>query len=161
MQVVAEPHKLVVWSSRWYLIAFSQGQHSWHAYRLDRMSDLRLPGWRFKPRDFPADDVTRFIQLQPDRGDASDAWPCIGTVRMDCPVALVAKWAPGGASIESIDESTTRITMGAWSWSGLLGLLCTFGCDFVVEGPSELAKSALRMSTRLARSSNAESQGDE
>lgn len=152
--VVAEPHKLVVWSGRWHLIAFDQGQQSWHAYRLDRMTDLRSPGWRFSPREFPAGDVTSFIQLQPDRGDSSDSWPCVGTVRMDCPVALVAKWAPCGASIESIDARTTRITMGAWSWAGLLGLLATFACEFVIEGPAELAEAATAMSARLGRASS-------
>jgi predicted DNA-binding transcriptional regulator YafY len=149
--VVAEPHKLVVWSGRWYLIAYNQREHSWHAYRLDRISDLRLPGWRFTPHEFPEDDVTRFIQLQPDRGDTLDSWPCLGTVRMNCPVELVAKWAPGGANIESIDDRTTRITMGAWSWAGLLGLLATFDSDFVVEGPPQLAATATRMAGRLTQ----------
>ncbi|WP_447001991.1 helix-turn-helix transcriptional regulator [Saccharothrix isguenensis] len=153
VEVVAEPHKLVVWSGRWYLIAFSQRQDSWHAYRLDRINDLRLPGWRFRPREFPSDDVTRFIQLQPDRGDNTDSWPCRGTVRMDCPVELVAKWAPGGANIECIDDRTTRITMGAWSWGGLLGLLATFDSDFVIEGPPELAEAAMRISERLDKAS--------
>ncbi|MGX5694225.1 helix-turn-helix transcriptional regulator [Dermacoccus abyssi] len=152
--VIAEPHRLVVWSGRWYLIAFNQRQHSWHAYRLDRISDLRSPGWRFTPREFPEDSVARFIQLQPDRGDATDSWPCRGTVRMDCPVDLVAKWAPGGANIESIDNDTTRISMGAWSWAGLLGLLATFDCEFVVEEPPELASEAARVADRLRRAGN-------
>lgn len=151
LPVVAEPHKLVVWSGRWYLIAYNQRQHSWHAYRLDRISDLHAPGWRFTPREFPEDDLTRFIQHQPDRGDATDAWPCRGTVSMDCPVELVAKWLPGGADIESIDDKTTRISMGAWSWAGLLGLLATFDRDFVIEDPPELAEAATRIADRLQR----------
>ncbi len=149
---VVEPYKLVVWSGRWYFIGYDQRERSWLSYRLDRVENLHVPGWRFTPRQFPADDVTAFIQLQPDRGDDSDAWPCRGTVRMDCPVELVAKWAPGGANLAAIDESTTRITMGAWSWAGLLGLLCTFSCDFVIEGPPELTAAAGEMSRRLARS---------
>lgn len=152
LPVVAEPHKLVVWSGRWYLIAFDQHQHSWQAYRLDRISKLRSPGWRFTPREFPSADLTAFVQLQPDRGDTADSWPCRGTVRMDCRVELVAKWAPGGANIEPVDGRTTRITMGAWSWAGLLGLLATFDSDFVIEGPPELAQAASRISERLARS---------
>ncbi|MDJ0362320.1 WYL domain-containing protein [Rhodococcus sp. H29-C3] len=152
-QVVAEPHKLVVWSGRWYLIAYGQREESWHAFRLDRVRNIGLPGWRFRPREFPEDDVTRFVQLQPDRGDLNDAWPCRGTVRMVCPVELVAKWAPGGANIESIGEETTRITMGAWSWSGLLGLLATFGCNFVVEEPAELAEAAAVIARRMTHAS--------
>lgn len=151
LPVVAEPYKLVVWSGRWYLIAHNQRDHSWHAYRLDRISDLHSPGWRFKPHEFPEEDLTRFIQLQSDRGDATDAWPCRGTVRMDCPVEVVARWLPGGASIESIDDKITRIRMGAWSWAGLVGLLSTFDCDFVVEDPPELAEAAAKIANRLTR----------
>ena len=151
VRVVAEPHKLAVWSGRWYLIAYDQRRQTWQAYRLDRISDLSRPGWRFRPHEFPEVDIARFIQLQPDRGDATDSWPCRGTVRMTCPVDLVAKWAPGGANIEFVDERTTRISMGAWSWSGLLGLLATFGCDFVIEDPPELARAARRTAARLAR----------
>lgn len=151
--VVAEPHKLVVWSGRWYLIAYSQHQHSWHAFRLDRVSGLSLPGWGFKPREFPEDDVTNFVQMHPDRGDTDDSWPCLGTVRMVCPVKVVAKWAPGGANLESIDEQTTRITMGAWSWAALLGLLATFDSDFVIESPPELAEAANHIAHRLTRAS--------
>lgn len=154
LNVVAEPHKLVVWSGRWYLIAFSQRQKSWHAFRLDRMQRLRSPGWRFTPREFPADDVSRFIQLQPGRGDNADAWPCRGTVVMDCPVELVARWAPGGANVESVDERLTRITMGAWSWAGILGLLATFGADFAVENPPELARAAHKMANRLDKAAH-------
>ncbi|MGL5864479.1 MAG: helix-turn-helix transcriptional regulator [Dermatophilaceae bacterium] len=147
--VVAEPHKLVVWSGRWHLVAYNQRELSWHAYRLDRISEPHFPGWRFTPHEFPEGNLARFIQLQPDRGDATDSWPCRGTVRMDCPVELVATWAPGGATVESIDDRTTRISMGAWSWAGLLGLLATFDSDFVVEEPDELAEAAGRMAGRL------------
>ncbi|MFB8034232.1 helix-turn-helix transcriptional regulator [Streptomyces sp. NPDC056004] len=148
-EVLAEPHRLVVWSGRWYMVAYDQHRNSWHAYRLDRIGNLVPTAWRFGWRDAPEADITRFVQSQPDRGDTPDTWPCWGTVLMECPAALVAKWAPGAASFEAVDERITRIRMGAWSWSGLIGFLVTFNCRFTVEGPPELAKAAREVMGRL------------
>ncbi|MFF9909455.1 helix-turn-helix transcriptional regulator [Streptomyces sp. NPDC013457] len=148
-EVLAEPHRLVVWSGRWYMVAYDQRGCSWHAYRLDRIEQPAPTGWRFAQRDVPEGDITRFVQSQPDRGDTSDTWPCWGTVLMECPVALVAKWAPGAASCEAIDERITRIRMGAWSWSALIGFLVTFDCRFTVESPPELAEAARRVMGRI------------
>jgi len=108
-------------------------------------------GWRFSPRKFPEADITRFVQNQPDRGDTADSWPCFGTVLMQCPSALVAKWAPGTVSHEAIDENTTRIHVGAWSWPGVIGFLITFDCPFTVESPPELAEAARKVVNRLER----------
>ncbi|MFF0298551.1 helix-turn-helix transcriptional regulator [Kitasatospora sp. NPDC004614] len=149
-EVLAEPHRLVVWSGRWYLVAYDQRRNSWHTYRLDRIGQLASTAWRFGPREVPETDLASFVQSQPDRGDTADTWPCWGTVLMECPATLVAKWAPGAASFEAVDERTTRIRMGAWSWSGILGFLVTFDCPFTVEGPPELAEAARRLIGRLA-----------
>ncbi|MEV4316699.1 WYL domain-containing protein [Actinocrispum sp. NPDC049592] len=148
-EVVVEPHRLVVWSGRWYLVGYDQRGKSWHAYRLDRISDLASTSWGFSQRDMPDKDITRFVQNQPDRGDAADSWPCYGTVLMECPAHLVAKWAPGIASFEAVDERLTRIHMGAWSWAALIGFLVTFACPFKVEGPPELADAARRITKRV------------
>ncbi|MER5851351.1 hypothetical protein ABT126_31105 [Streptomyces sp. NPDC002012] len=68
---------------------------------------------------------------------------------MECPATLVAKWAPGAASFEAIDERITRIQMGAWSWPTLIGFLVIFNCRFTVEGPPELAEAAREVVGRL------------
>ncbi|MER6445320.1 helix-turn-helix transcriptional regulator [Streptomyces venezuelae] len=148
-EVLAEPHRLVVWSGRWYMVAYDQRGCSWRAYRLDRIEQPAPTGWRFTRREVPEQDVTRFVQSQPDRGDSPDSWPCWGTVLMECPAELVAKWAPGAASFEAVDERITRIRMGTWSWSALIGFLVTFGCRFTVESPPELAEAARRVMGRI------------
>lgn len=150
-EVLAEPHRLVVWSGRWYVVAYDQHRNSWRAYRLDRITHLAPTAWRFGRREVPDADITRFVQSQPDRGDTSDTWPCWGTVLMECPEALVAKWAPGAASFEAVDERITRIRMGAWSWSALIGFFVTFDRPFTVEGPPELAEAAREVAGRLDR----------
>ena len=150
-RVTAEPYRVVVWSGRWHLVAYDQQRDRWRSFRVDRLRDLRLPGWRFARREPPADDVLTFVQQQPGRGDPADAWPCTGTVVMDCPAPLVARWAPAGASVEVVDAERSRIIMGAWSWAGLVGLLLTFDADFVVEGPRELDEACAALGTRLER----------
>ncbi|MFB6814131.1 helix-turn-helix transcriptional regulator [Streptomyces sp. NPDC056347] len=148
-EVLAEPHRLVVWSGRWYLVAYDQRADSWHTYRLDRIGQLAATAWRFGRREVPEEDIAGFVRSQPDRGDTADTWPCWGTVLMECPATLVARWAPGAASFEAVDERITRIRMGAWSWPALIGFLVTFDCRFTVEGPPELAEAARRVIGRL------------
>lgn len=60
---------------------------------------------------------------------------------------LVARWAPGGSVVEHVSPTQTRITVGAWSWAGVAGLLATFDTDLDEVEPNEL-KDACRTLAR-------------
>lgn len=83
-----------------------------------------------------------------DRGDTPAAWQCLGTALMDLPADVVARWAPGGSVIEHVTEGQSRITLGAWSWAGIAGLLATFDADIHDVVPEELRAACRTIARR-------------
>ncbi|MFB1047969.1 helix-turn-helix transcriptional regulator [Streptomyces chrestomyceticus] len=146
-----EPHHLVMWSGRWYLVAWDVERSHWRTFRVDRIAPHAPTGLRFAPRDLPGADVTAFVVGQLDRGDAPDQWACHGEVILDAPAAVVARWAPGGAVVEEAGPGRCRLGLGAWSWPGLAALIGTFACDIEVIGPPELAAACEELAHRYAK----------
>ena len=153
--LVVEPHHLVLWAGRWYLVAHGLGtQSDWAVYRLDRVHPLDPTGTGFERRDDANFDVARLVRSTWDRGDTVAQWPCTAVVVMDLPADLVAQWLPGGAVVEPITPAQCRVTLGAWSWSGVIGLLATFGADIEVVEPPELHKELRAIGDRLSRAAH-------
>ncbi|MBD7949550.1 helix-turn-helix transcriptional regulator [Oerskovia rustica] len=50
----AEPHHLVTWGGRWYLVAWDLERQDWRTFRVDRMTPRTPTGPRFAPRELPA-----------------------------------------------------------------------------------------------------------
>ncbi|MEU2791596.1 WYL domain-containing protein [Streptomyces sp. NPDC007100] len=145
-----EPHHLVVWSGRWYLVAWDLERSGWRTFRVDRITPHAPTGVRFTPRELPGADVTAFVVGQHDRGDTPGQWPCHGEVILDLPASVVARWAPGGAVVEEIAPDRCRLALGAWSWTGLAALTGTFACDIEVLGPPELKAACAELARRYA-----------
>lgn len=133
-----EPHHLVMWAGRWYLVAYHLTTQAWGIYRLDRMHTPSNTGVPFQRREPPIPNVAQFVMTSHDRGDTPASWQCLGTALMELPAPTVARWAPGGSVVEYVTPSQTRITLGAWSWAGIAGLLATFDADLSQIEPSEL-----------------------
>ncbi|MFH8350346.1 helix-turn-helix transcriptional regulator [Streptomyces sp. NPDC018045] len=146
-----EPHHLVMWSGRWYLVAWEVERCRWRTFRADRITPHTPTGRRFTPRELPGADVTAFVVGQFDRGDTPDQWACHGEVILDAPAAVVARWAPGGAVVEEVGPDRCRLGLGAWSWPGLAALIGTFGCDIEVIGPPELTAACEELAHRYAK----------
>ena len=146
-----EPHHLVVWAGRWYLVGFDPDDQVWRVLRVDRLHLHRSGGRPFTVRDLPGGDVARFVMTTHDRGDTPAAWQCTGTVRMALPPETVARWAPGGSVVEYLDAGHTRLTIGAWSWAGVAGVLSTFDADLSEVEPPELVDAFRAMARRWHR----------
>jgi WYL domain len=86
-----EPHHVITWNGRWYLIAWDLDRDDWRTFRAHRIA-LRTPnGPRFTPRSLPGKDLTAYVtSVFRGSGDASGNWPCQGTVILDLPAATVA-----------------------------------------------------------------------
>ena len=145
-----EPHHLVVWGGRWYLVAWDLVRSDWRTFRVDRIEPRSPSGPPFTPRTVPGGDVTEFVTGQLDRGDPPGHWACRGEVLLDAPAALIARWAPGGAIVEELGPGRCRLILGAWSWVGLAALIGTFGCDIEVVGPPELDEACAELARRYA-----------
>jgi predicted DNA-binding transcriptional regulator YafY len=157
-----EPHHLVMWAGRWYLVAYTltngsspyhQVSQGWGIHRLDRIHPHHPTGTPFRRRELPAPDVAHYVMTSYDRGDTPARWQCLGTALMDLPPDVVARWAPGGSVIEYVAPTQTRITLGAWSWAGIAGLLATFDADMTIVEPDELKTACRTLALRCHRAS--------
>lgn len=147
---VVEPHHLVVWAARWYLVAHDPSRARWDVLRLDRLADPELTGVPFAERPLPDGGPGALVRRTPDRGDTLAPWPCSGSAVLDVPAEVVAEFAPGGAVVRRVDATRCELSMGAWSWIGLAGLFVTFGSPLSDVRPAELRAACARAARHLA-----------
>ncbi|MGP4004899.1 helix-turn-helix transcriptional regulator, partial [Streptomyces sp. 8N706] len=144
-----EPHHLVVWAARWYLVAYDLTDNEWRVRRVDRLHP-RPTTQHFAARALPHPDLAHFVMSTHDRGDTPAAWQCTGTARLNLPAHIVARWAPGGSVVEHLDTECCRLTLGAWSWAGIAGILATFDTELTDLHPPELVHACRRLTHRWA-----------
>lgn len=146
-----EPHRMIVWAGRWYVLAYDLDTESWSVLRLDRVRAKAPTFLPFGERPLPDEDFQRYVKRTVDRGDLLAGWPCQGSVVLDVPPAVTAEFAPGGAVVERVGDEQSLLRMGAWSWTGLAGLYITFAADMHDVEPIELRNAFDRIRSRLGR----------
>lgn len=146
-----EPHHLVTWAGRWYLVAYEPARADWGIFRVDRIHLQDATGIPFQRRELPERSVARYVMHSYDRGDTPARWQCLGVVLMELPADVVARWAPGGSVIEYVAPTRTRLTLGAWSWAGIAGLLATFDADITIIEPDELRAACRTIADRYRK----------
>lgn len=148
-----EPHGLVARGGRWYLVAWDLDRRDWRIFRLDRMTPSRTPGPRFTPRAIPTGDAATFVAARSKGSTDDDRWPCTGRFEIDLPAAELAPWIRDG-KVEEIGPGSSRVTMGSWSWAGLLAAVVRFDAPFRVLAPAELIAEAQQLGERLRDASS-------
>ncbi|WP_433347951.1 helix-turn-helix transcriptional regulator [Micromonospora sp. CA-111912] len=146
-----EPHHVITWDGRWYLVAWDLDRDEWRIFRVDRII-LRTPnGPRFTPRALPGEDVATYV-IGRFRGsdDASGGWPCRGTVILDLPAATAALYTRDGV-VEEFGPDRCRLTLGSWSWPSLAAAAARFDADIDVVGPDELTNAFAHLARRFTR----------
>ena len=140
-----EPHRLVSWGRRWYLVAWDVGRGEWRSFRVDRMS-LRPPTRRrFAPRELPADDVSAYVL----RGVASAGWRFRARVLIHAPADVVAeKIDPSVGLVEAIDDERCTLVTGADHAMTVAVYLALLDEDFTVDGPAELTEAIRTLAGR-------------
>lgn len=144
-----EPHHLVLWAGRWYLLAYHPAGRAWAIYRVDRMHPYAATGIPFRRRELPGGSVASLVMTSHERGDIPAAWQCRGQAILSLPADLVARFAPGGSVIEFMDHDHTRLILGAWSWAGIAGLLATFDTDVTDVEPAALRDACHALAARF------------
>ena len=145
-----EPHHLVTWRGRWYLVGWDLDRAGWRTFRADRITP-RLPGGpRFTPRELPGGDVSAFVAGR-FRGaaDGSGEWPCVGDVILGLPAATVLTHTRD-AIVEELGPDRCRVRLGSWSWPALAAALGRFDADLEVTGPPELRAACALLARRYA-----------
>ncbi|HEY0451274.1 helix-turn-helix transcriptional regulator [Actinophytocola sp.] len=140
-----QPHHLVTWGGRWYLVAWDLDRDDWRTFRADRITPRAPTGPRFTPRELPGGTVAAFVTSR-FQGGAGD-WPCRGEVILDLPAAAVSGYVHDGV-VEELDPNRCRLVLGSWSWPGLAATIGRFDADIEVVGPAELKAAFARLARR-------------
>ena len=136
-----EPHAIVARKSRWYVIGWDVDRADWRFFRLDRITPRTPPGPRFAPRALPLAEANSLLAAQSKGSEMEDRWPCVGKVLIELPVRDVEAWIGDGYA-EEVSPSSALVTVGSWSWAGILAFVARFDAPFAVVGPEPLQAAA-------------------
>jgi predicted DNA-binding transcriptional regulator YafY len=141
-----EPHRLVPLGGRWYLVAYDLTRHDWRSFRLDRLTNPRSTGVRFRPRPLPADDAAQFVHT------ATGA-PSGHTVQalVYAPAEHVRQAVGQWGTIEPIDSRRCQLTMVSTSLDWPTQALGNIGAEFEVLSPPEFTDHLRDWGTRFLR----------
>jgi predicted DNA-binding transcriptional regulator YafY len=148
-----EPHRLVNWGRRWYLVAFDLEKQDWRTFRVDRVRPRIPTGPRFTPRELPEDgDVAAYVS----RRVSAAAWRYRASVEVAVPASMLAEQlTPAVGAVEPIDEERCLLQTGADSVQSLAVHLSLLDVDFVVrDGPPELTAYLERLAERYRRATS-------
>lgn len=145
---VIEPHRLVNWGHRWYLIAWDEDREGWRTFRVDRIAKTDPTGVRFRERELPSSDITSYIA----GGVSRAGWRYTARFTVQAPAEDVLEQInPSVGMVEPIDAHTCVLETGAdelWTMAVYIGIL---GFDFTVDGPPELVEYLGTLAERYAR----------
>ncbi|MTD53101.1 helix-turn-helix transcriptional regulator [Amycolatopsis pithecellobii] len=144
-----EPHHLVTWGGRWYLVAWDLDRDDWRTFRADRITPRIPTGPRFTPRELPGGSVATFVIDRFSGSDGSGGWPCRGEVILDLPAAEVSPFVRDGI-VEELGPDRCRVGLGSWSWPALAASIGRFDADIEVVGPAELKEAFAHLARRYA-----------
>ena len=144
-----EPHAIVAREGRWYLIAWDLDADDWRTFRLDRLRPRIPTGPAFTPRELPAKDAATYLAARSKGSACEDRWPCVGEVILRLPAREVEPFI-GDGTLEEIDAESCRITVGSWSWIGVIASVARFDAPFEVVGPEALREAAGVLAGRIA-----------
>ncbi|TDC84800.1 WYL domain-containing transcriptional regulator [Nonomuraea deserti] len=159
-----QPHHLVTWDGRWYLVAWDLDREDWRTFRADRITPRTPAGPRFTPRELPGGDVAAFVagRFLGSGGSGGSGgtggtggWPCRGEVILRAPASDVSRYTRDGV-VEELGPNRCRLVLGSWSWTGLAAAIGRFDADIEVVGPDELRDAFAHLARRYAGAATVE-----
>lgn len=142
-----EPHRLVRWGSRWYLLAWDLDRLDWRVFRVDRIA-LRPPtGARFRPRVIPEDAVLRHVVARVGRA----TWRYRARILVHATAAQVVAKVGSPLEVEEVGPSTCRIEVGSDDPDQLALWITRLDMDVEVLEGEELAAAFGRLADRFRR----------
>lgn len=139
-----EPHRLVSWGRRWYLVGWDTSREDWRTFRADRVA-LRSPnGPRFTHRPPPDGDLTAYLT----RTMGREMWPLRAVLKIHAPASELAGRVEG--EVTSIDAHTCRLELASDSYDVVAFVVGMLDVPFEVESPPELAGRLRALAARYA-----------
>ena len=143
-----EPHRLVNWGQRWYLVAWDSGRGDWRTFRVDRIQNVLPPGPRFLPRPLPAPDLADYVAHRV----SEMAWRFRARITVHAPAAVVARRIPADVgTVEEVDGRTSVLVVGADDVDTMAIYIGLLGIDFTVREPPELVARLEEVAARYLR----------
>jgi predicted DNA-binding transcriptional regulator YafY len=143
-----EPHAIVNYGRRWYLVAWDRGREDWRTFRVDRLLKPASTAVRFTPRKLPTGDAAAFVKRQiaerPNRFEARVVLHCAAD---EMKARMPAYWG----RFEPIDEHTCEYATGDDDLRWLALRVAMLGVDFEVVEPPELIEHLQELALRLSR----------
>jgi predicted DNA-binding transcriptional regulator YafY len=141
-----EPHRMVHWGRRWYLVAWDRGRSGWRTFRVDRLHLGYGHGPRFIPRELPAEDLAAYV-----RGGIRSAFGRVeALVRVHAPAEGIIRRVPPDVVVEPVDDNTCLVHAYASSPELLAIRLGMLGAEFEVTEPPELVACVQGLASRYA-----------
>ncbi len=143
-----EPHALVNYGRRWYLVAWDRRRTDWRTFRLDRLATPSSTRVRFTPRKLPAKDAAAYVERS--LTEARNRFEARVTLHANA--AEIASRVPAHwGALEPIDAHTCeyRTSDDDLRWLALRILM--LGVDFDVHEPPELVDHLRTLTLRLRR----------
>ncbi|MEI5524139.1 WYL domain-containing protein [Streptomyces brasiliscabiei] len=142
-----EPHSLVSFDRRWYLVAWDLDRADWRTFRVDRLVPRTPTGPRFTPRALPDGDAATYLAHRL----SSRAWPFRVTVTLHEPAASAGErlW-PGMGVLEPLGDDRCLLHLGAETPRDLAWMITTMDADFTLDAsaPPELVDALRAQATR-------------
>jgi predicted DNA-binding transcriptional regulator YafY len=152
-----EPHRLVSWGRKWYLVAWDTERGDWRTFRVDRIDPRTPTGPRFAPRELPeGGDVAAYVA----RGVSSAGFRFQARITVHAPADVVtARIHPAVGTVEAIDDHTCVLATGADSLDTVAVYLGLLDADFDVTATPELAARLRVLADRYLRACGADRAG--
>jgi predicted DNA-binding transcriptional regulator YafY len=142
-----EPHSLVNYWRRWYLVGWDRGRDAWRTFRVDRLSKPAAAGVRFTPRRLPTKDAAAYVQQSITSGSRYEA-----RVTVHSPADELARRRPHVAgALEPIDEHRCLYRTSEDDLEWLAIRIAMLGVDVEVHEPPELIAHLDVLARRLRR----------
>jgi predicted DNA-binding transcriptional regulator YafY len=140
-----EPHRLVATDRRWYLVAFDLDRDDWRTFRVDRISELRVPGHTFVPREL--EDPGRMVA----EGITTSHYQHTAVVRVKGVFEEVEQLIGPHVGVLERDGDGTQVVLGIDDFDWLPSYLIGLGLEFEVLEPVELREYMAVLGERLRR----------
>lgn len=143
-----EPHRLVNWGRRWYLVAWDLDRDDWRTFRVDRIEAPTAVGLRFAERESPGGDAAAYVR----QGSRTAQWKFMARLLVHAPASVISeKLGPAAESVEILDDESCFVSIGAASASSMAPWLGFLGADFEVIDSPELTTELRALADRYTR----------
>jgi predicted DNA-binding transcriptional regulator YafY len=150
-----EPHRLVSWGRRWYLVAWDNERRDWRTFRVDRLTPKGPTGPRFTPRELPEGDVASFVQ----RGAGAATWRFFARVLLHASAEEVRAKLPPSVVVHPEGADRCVVEVGSDTPQMLTLYIGLLDVDFEVLDSPELSEHLETMAARFQRAAAPRARG--